>query len=255
MIFYFYNNSDMEVVLGDYSLTANVSSLLVFLEGFLSFFSPCVLPLIPVYISYLAGNGKKIGSDGTIIYEKSVVFTNTLFFVLGISSVFFLLGLSFSTLGSFFNKNRVLFSRVGGILIIIMGLVQLDLIKLNFLKMEKRIHLELSGKMNPVIAYVMGFTFSFAWTPCVGPALSSVLILASSTTNILSGNMLVLIYTLGFIIPFIILGIFTTEALNFFREKRNMVKYTIKAGGIILIIIGILTFTGTVSIISRYLAF
>ncbi|HBV68234.1 MAG TPA: hypothetical protein DEF04_08655 [Clostridiales bacterium] len=126
---------------------------------------------------------------------------------------------------------------------------------IHLLKMEKRIHLELSGKMNPVIAYVMGFTFSFAWTPCVGPALSSVLILASSTTNILSGNMLVLIYTLGFIIPFIILGIFTTEALNFFREKRNMVKYTIKAGGIILIIIGILTFTGTVSIISRYLAF
>ncbi|HBV67400.1 MAG TPA: hypothetical protein DEF04_03880 [Clostridiales bacterium] len=70
MIFYFYNNSDMEVVLGDYSLTANVSSLLVFLEGFLSFFSPCVLPLIPVYISYLAGNGKKIGSDGTISFNK-----------------------------------------------------------------------------------------------------------------------------------------------------------------------------------------
>lgn len=236
-------------------LTNNVSFLLVFLEGFLSFFSPCVLPLIPVYISYLAGNGKKANLNGTIIYERKIVFINTLFFVLGISSVFFLLGLSFSVLGSFFNKNKVLFSQIGGTIIIIMGLVQLDLIKLNFLKIEKRFHLELNRKMNPIIAYIMGFTFSFAWTPCVGPALSSVLILASNASNAFSGNMLVLIYTLGFVIPFMILGIFTTEALNFFKEKRNLVKYTIKAGGIILIIIGIMTFTGTFASLSRYLAF
>jgi cytochrome c-type biogenesis protein len=243
-------------VLGGVSLTNNVSFMLVFLEGFLSFFSPCVLPLIPVYISYLAGNGKKTGSDGTILYERKIVLINTLFFVLGISSVFFLLGLSFSALGTFFNRNRVLFSRIGGIIIIIMGLVQLDLIKLDFLKIEKRIHLELhNSKMNPIIAYIMGFTFSFAWTPCVGPALSSVLILASNASSVFSGNIFVLIYTLGFIIPFIILGIFTTEALNFFKEKRNLVKYTIKAGGIILIIIGVMTYTGTFSTLSRYLAF
>ena len=233
-----------------------MSLMLVFLEGALSFFSPCVLPLIPVYISYLAGNGKKVDSDGTILYDRKIVFINTLFFVFGISSVFFLLGLSFSTLGIFFNQNKVLFSRIGGIIIIIMGLVQLNLIKLNFLKMEKRIHLDLNkGKMNLIMAYIMGFTFSFAWTPCVGPALSSVLILASNSSNVFSWNLLVLIYTLGFIIPFLILGIFTTEALNFFKEKRNIVKYTIKAGGIILIIIGIMTFTGTFATISRYLAF
>lgn len=238
------------------ALTNHVSLLLVFLEGTLSFFSPCVLPLIPVYISYLAGNGKKIDSSGTILFERKTVFINTLFFILGISSVFFLLGLSFSALGIFFNQNKVLFSRIGGTIIIIMGLVQLDLIKLNFLKIEKRFHLELpDSKMNPLVAFIMGFTFSFAWTPCVGPALSSVLILASNAKNAFSGNMLVLIYTLGFIIPFIILGIFTTGALNFFKEKRNMVKYTIKVGGIILIIIGIMTFTGTFANLSRYLAF
>lgn len=242
--------------MGGFALTNNVSFLLVFLEGFLSFFSPCVLPLIPVYISYLAGNGKKTDLNGTIIYERKIVFFNTLFFVLGISSVFFLLGLSFSTLGIFFNQNKVLFSKIGGTIIIIMGLIQLDLIKLNFLKMEKRLHMDLTkNKMNPIIAYIMGFTFSFAWTPCVGPALSSVLILASNASNAFSGNMLVLIYNFGFILPFIILGMFTTEALNFFKEKRNLVKYTIKAGGIILIIIGIMTFTGTFASLSRYLAF
>lgn len=242
--------------MGEFGLSNNVSFLLVFIEGFISFFSPCVLPLIPVYISYLAGNGKKADFSGTIIYERKIVFLNTLFFVLGISSVFFLLGLSFSALGIFFNQNKVLFSKIGGTIIIIMGLVQLDLIKLNFLKMEKRFHMDLTkGKMNPIIAYIMGFTFSFAWTPCVGPALSSVLILASNASNAFSGNMLVLIYTLGFILPFIILGMFTTEALNFFKEKRNLVKYTIKAGGIILIIIGIMTFTGTFTSLSRYLAY
>ena len=89
--------------------------------------------------------------------------------------------------------------------------------------MEKRFHLDLNTvKMNPIIAFIMGFTFSFAWTPCVGPALSSVLILASSAKNMFSGNTLVFIYTLGFIIPFIILGLFTAETLNFFKEKRGL---------------------------------
>ena len=236
-------------------LTANVSTMLVFLEGFISFFSPCVLPLIPVYISYLAGNGKRVNSDGTITYERKKVLFNTLFFVLGISSVFFILGLSFSALGIFFNKNRDIFSKIGGSIIVILGLVQLDIIKLNFLKMEKRINMDIGGKMNPILAYIMGFTFSFAWTPCVGPALASVLILASNAENAFAGNMLVFVYALGFIIPFIILGIFTTETLNFFKEKRNLVKYTIKLGGLFLVIIGIMTFTGTFTAISRRLSF
>lgn len=234
---------------------ANVSHALVFLEGFLSFFSPCVLPLIPVYVSYLAGNGSKAATDGTIRYDRKTVFLNTMFFIMGISSVFFLLGLSFSALGTFFSRNRDTFGRIGGIIIATMGLVQLDIIKLDFLKMEKRFHLELGGKMNPLIAFVMGFTFSFAWTPCVGPALSSVLILAANSGNAFTGNLLVLTYALGFVLPFMLLGLFTSEALNFFKEKRNLVKYTIKAGGIILIIIGIMTFTGTFSTLSRYLAY
>jgi cytochrome c-type biogenesis protein len=244
-----------EVKMGSAGLSTNVSIILVFAEGFLSFFSPCVLPLIPVYISYLAGNGRKISSDGTITFERKKVLFNTLFFILGISSVFFILGLSFSTLGIFFNKNRELFSKIGGIIIVIMGFVQLNIIKLNFLKVEKRINLNIGGKINPILAYIMGFTFSFAWTPCVGPALASVLILASNATNAFAGNMLVFVYALGFIIPFIILGVFTTEALNFFKEKRQLVKYSIKIGGIILIIIGIMTFTGIFTAISRNLSF
>jgi cytochrome c-type biogenesis protein len=245
----------LEAGMGSSGLRADVSMILVFAEGFISFFSPCVLPLIPVYISYLAGRGKKVNSDGTISYERKKVLFNTLFFVLGISTVFFILGLSFSALGIFFSRNRELFSKIGGTIIIILGLVQLDIIKLDFLKREKRISLDVSGKMNPLLAYVMGFTFSLAWTPCVGPALASVLILASNAQNAFTGNLLVALYASGFIIPFMILGIFTTEALNFFREKRNLVKYTIKIGGLILVIMGIMTYTGTFAAISRSLSF
>jgi len=238
------------------SVVNNVSFLLVFFEGVLSFFSPCVIPLIPIYISYLAGNGKIINEDGTISYERKKVLLNTLFFIVGISSTFFLLGLSFSALGTFFNSNKKIFSQIGGIIIIVLGLSQVGLLNINFLKGEKKIYLELTkDKMNPIIAFVMGFTFSFAWTPCVGPALSSVLILASGASHPFVGNMLVLIYAIGFVLPFLALGLFTTQTLNFFKEKRNLMKYTVKIGGVILIIIGVLTFTGLFNNITKLLSF
>lgn len=237
-------------------LTDHISFFLVFLEGFLSFFSPCVLPLIPVYISYLAGNGKIINENGTVIYERKKVLINTLFFIAGISSTFFILGLSFSSMGVFLNSNKLLFSKIGGAIIIILGLVQVGVLQLNFLKKEKRFQLEITKyKMNPLVAFVMGFTFSFAWTPCIGPALSSVLILASNAQSTFIGNMYVLVYAVGFIIPFLMLGLFTTQALNFFKEKRSFIKYTIKIGGIILIIIGILTFTGLFNFINKLISF
>lgn len=237
------------------SVVNNISFLLVFLEGLLSFFSPCVLPLIPVYISYLAGNGKKTNIDGTITYDRNKVLLNTLFFITGISSTFFILGLSFTSLGTFLNSNKILFSRIGGTIIIVLGFSQLGLLNFNFLKVQKKINLEFNkDKMNPIIAFIMGFTFSFAWTPCVGSALSSVLILASNTNHPFTGNMLVLVYAVGFVLPFLALGIFTTQTLNFFKDKRNLMKYTVKLGGIILIIIGIFTFTGFFNNITRFLA-
>lgn len=238
------------------NISENISLLLVFSEGLLSFFAPCVLPLIPVYIGYLAGNGKIVNEDGTIIYDRKRVFVNTLFFVIGISITFFILGLSFSTLGIFFNKNKILFSRIGGLMIIILGLMQMGVFNLKLLSNEKRFYVDINKyKMNPIVAFIMGFTFSFAWTPCVGPALSSVLILASNTNSAAVGNLYVLIYSLGFIIPFLILGLFTTQALNFFKKNRNLMKYTVKIGGIILIIIGIMTFTGAFSNITKILAY
>ena len=234
--------------------TNSISFIMVFLEGILSFFSPCVIPLIPVYMSYLAGNNDSESSNGEITYNKNKILLHTLFFVLGISSAFFILGISFTALGSFFNNNKYLFTRIAGVLIIVLGLHQLGLFELNFLQYEKKLNLNIMGKkVNAFVAFLMGFTFSFAWTPCVGPALSSVLILASTASSSIIGNMLVLLYALGFVIPFLVLGIFTTEALNFLKKNQKIIKYTVKAGGVILVLIGTMTYTGWLNNISGYL--
>lgn len=174
---------------------------------------------------------------------------------MGISFAFFILGISFSALGTFFNTNKVLFTRIGGIIIILLGFLQLGVFNINFLNREHKINIKslLNKPVNPFIAFIMGFTFSFAWTPCIGPFLSSVLILASSSKNALTGNLLILVYTAGFVIPFLLVGMFTTQLLNFIKSKQRFLKYAIKLGGILLIIIGILTFTGYANSISSYL--
>jgi cytochrome c-type biogenesis protein len=234
--------------------TGNISFLLVFIEGLLSFFSPCVIPLIPIYISYLAGNAKVISEEGVITYQRKKVFLHTLFFVLGISFAFFLLGMSFTALGSFFKTNQTLFTKLGGIFILLLGLVQVGFLEFKFLQREHKLPFQLGERsMNPILAFIMGFTFSFAWTPCVGPALSSVLILASSSNNVIVGNLLVLIYSAGFVIPFLLLGLFTTQVLRFLKKHQKLLRYTVKAGGLLLIIIGIMTFTGWMNGVSAYL--
>ena len=236
------------------SIGGQISFWVVFLEGLVSFFSPCVLPLIPIYVSYLAGNAKRIEPDGTISYKRKKVFFHTIFFVLGISFAFFVLGLSFSALGSFFNQYKNVFSRIGGIIILLLGLYQVGFLKLKSLDQEHRLPFRVKlQNMNPLVAFVMGFTFSFAWTPCVGPALSSVLVLASTAKNALTGNMLVLVYTIGFVLPFLALGLFTAQVLNFIKRKQKILQYAIKVGGVLLILVGIMTFTGWMNGVTGYL--
>lgn len=232
----------------------NLNYLFVFLEGMLSFLSPCVLPLLPVYISYLAGNGKEVDESGNIRYIRKKVFANTILFVLGISFAFFILGMSFSAIGAFFQEYKQVFTNIAGVFIILMGLVQLGVLKFTFLEKEYKFKTKNNlKKMTPLLAFVFGFTFSFAWTPCIGPALASVLMLASSSETVLQGNLLVLVYTIGFAIPFLLVGFFTTELLNFLKKHQKILKYTIKISAIILILIGILTLTEMYERMNAYL--
>ncbi len=229
-------------------LAGNVNMIVVFLEGILSFFSPCVLPLIPIYLSYLAGNAKYTDEEGRIFYKRTTVMLHTVFFVLGISFAFFLLGISFSAVGHFFSEYKNIFTVIGGIIILFFGLMQLGVLNLKFLQSERRLNIKTDvKKMNPVTAFVMGFTFSFAWTPCVGPALSSVLLMASSAGSAAAGLLLVLLYALGFVIPFLALGLFTAQVMNFLKRRKKVLMYAVKAGGAMLVIIGILMMTGWIN--------
>ena len=165
---------------------------------------------------------------------------NTLCFIIGISFAFFLLGLGFTAIGQFFSEYKNIIVVIGGILIILFGLIQLGVIKLNaaFSK-ERRFNFNMNGSLKPLTALVFGFVFSFAWTPCVGPALTSVLLMTSSADTMYKGIFLIGVYTLGFVIPFILLGLFTTTVLEFIKKNKNIVKYTVKIGGALLIVMGL----------------
>ena len=254
-----------------FSIETSISAVTVFIQGLLSFFSPCVLPLVPLYLGYLAGgvgagmdsagssDGRPdaAGSDaGAGKRQKLRLFFRVLCFTIGISAAFFILGLGASAAGSFFSEQRMLFARIGGILIVLFGLYQLGVFgSSKLLGGEHRIPLRLEKmSMSPVTALIMGFTFSFAWTPCVGPALTSVLLMAGSAQTEALGFLLIDVYTLGFILPFLAAGIFTAQLLGFFRRHMKAVRYTVKIGGVLMILMGALMFTGKMNDITGYLS-
>lgn len=245
-----------------FTIETGISSITVFVQGLLSFFSPCVLPLVPLYLGYLSGglnfglNGTSEELGGVSVSFKIRLFVRVLFFTLGISGAFFILGLGVSAAGSFFGEYRMLFARMGGVLIILFGLYQIGVFgSTALLSKERRIPLRL-GKMtmSPVTALIMGFTFSFAWTPCVGPALTSVLLMAGSAQTKAVGFFLIGVYTIGFILPFLAAGIFTMQLLGFFRRHMKIVRYTVRIGGILMILMGVLMFTGKMNDITGYLS-
>ena len=238
------------------SVETGIPVITVFLQGLLSFFSPCVLPLVPLYVSYLAGGTKTVDENGNVHYPRKKVMVNTLFFVLGVSFTFFLLGFGFTAMGRFFTTNRAWFARISGIIMILFGLYQLGVFgRSETIEREHRLPFRLDRfSMNPLVALILGFTFSFAWTPCVGPTLGSVLLMASSSASSAKGFLLVGVYTLGFVIPFLAVGIFTGSVLDFFKRKRNVVKYTVKIGAALLILMGVMTLTGFMNGITSYLS-
>lgn len=237
----------------DFSDLTFLSLLTAFFQGILSFASPCVLPLLPVYFGYLSG-GSKTDENGKIRYSRKKTIVNSLFFAVGIGAAFFILGLGASALGKFLVKNRNAFSIAGGILIILFGLLQLGLFGSNsFLQKEKRIPVNFAKlKLSPLTAILFGFVFSFSWTPCVGPALASILVMTTDAASKSDGMIYILLYTLGFAFPFVVTGIFVSSLLDFFRKHRNIVKWTTRIGGIILICVGIfMTANGIVSASKR----
>ena len=239
-----------------FTLDVSISAVTVFLQGLLSFFSPCVLPLLPLYIGYLSGGTAVKGEDGRMHYKQSKVLLHTVFFVTGVSFAFFLLGLGVSAVGGFFHSYQAMFARTGGLLVMLFGLYQMGIFGISsVLGKEHRLPFRLDRfAMSPVTALLMGFTFSFAWTPCVGPALTSVLLMAASAATKAQGFVLIGVYTMGFVLPFLFVGLFTTQLLELFKKYRGVVQYTVKIGGILMVLMGILMFTGKMNDVTGYLS-
>lgn len=211
----------------------------LFVEGMLSFFSPCVIPLIPLYIGYLTADAKTTDENGNIVYKRSKVLFTSLFFVLGISMIFFIAGLSISTFKEFFLEYQLVFSMVGGMLLIVFGCIHLKILRFPLLEGEYRLPIKMDlSKMNFLKAFLLGFFFSFAWTPCIGPMLSSAFILAANATSVWIGNLYIFAYALGFILMFLLLGIFTEEILNLLKKNQNIMRYTVIIGGVLILVMG-----------------
>lgn len=215
----------------------------MFAEGLISFFTPCILPVLPLYLGYLSSGSKTIDENGNIIYKRLKVFLTTCFFVLGISFAILLLGISVSVFNNIFVDYSLVLSYIGSFLLIIFGLYTLGIISIPLLDRERRIGVTFDLKrLNYFTAYFFGFLFSFSWTPCVGPYLTSAVIMAGSQGSVISGIVYMLIYILGFVIPFLLLGIFLEEFLNFINKRRNVLKYVSIIGGVLILVMGIYMF-------------
>lgn len=215
-----------------------------FIAGFLSFLSPCVLPLVPSYVSYITGI--TFGELTQETLPKKIRLTtaiHSLLFIAGFTAVFVLLGMSFTFLGNFILRNKLIIERAGGIVVTLFGLHITGLINLNFLQHEKKI--EMKGKpLGYLGSFLVGATFSLGWTPCVGPILSSILILSSTTGAAKSGAILLLSYALGLGLPFFLSSTLINHFLVYFGKIKRYMRAISVTSGIFIVIVGILILTG-----------
>jgi len=214
-----------------------VSFLLAFWGGIISFFSPCILPLIPVYLSYISGV-----SVSQLVTSRKAVLVKVLIFVLGFSTFFSLLGGSASMLGSWLLVYRDLLNRVGGVILVIFGVSFLGILKIPFLYRETRITLRATGGY--LGAFLLGFVFALGWTPCVTPILSSIFLYATREESVYRGILLLFFYALGIGLPFILVAIFIDSFLRNTARIKKVLPYVSFISGIFLIGMGLLMVFG-----------
>lgn len=226
--------------------------LSVFLAGILSFFSPCILPLLPVYAGVLLDDKDSAQASSGKFSISVTSLLRTLAFIAGISFIFILLGYGAGFLGDLLYASW--FQYVTGAVIILLGLHQMEILHFKGLYKEKRLQLQGQGQNGKGYsqAFLLGLTFSFAWTPCVGPVLGSVLALAASGgSGAWQGAGLMLVYTLGLALPFLILALTSSYVLKHFRKLHPYLGILKKVGGFLIIVMGLLVLFGNASILSQ----
>ncbi len=230
-----------------------VSLLSAFIAGLLAFISPCIFPLIPIYIGMMSSEaiykGEKIK-----ISVRLRLFLNSIFFVLGFSIIFIALGSTATFIGQALTRYISIIGRVGGAALIIFGLQYMGLFKIRFLNMEKRFNMPAAAKQGYFKSFLIGITFSFGWIPCVGLILSGILLLASRLETLYEGILLLVVFSLGLGLPFILASVFISFFSNFFKKINRRLNIIKIISGIFLIAMGIVFVTDSMIKVVGYLS-
>ncbi len=221
--------------------TETVTYPAAFGAGLLSFFSPCILPLIPAYFTFITGLSlDELTEDSAKIRQKVIL--ATLAYVCGFSFIFILLGASASFMGGMISKFDWIIRYAGGAIVLVFGLHLLGVINIKQLQFEKRIHMN-EKPMHLLGTFIIGMAFGAGWSPCIGPILGSILIVAGSQDTIFQGVILLALYSAGLAIPFIMISFFIHRLLEIMKRAKKMLMYVNKVSGVLLIVMGILLLT------------
>jgi cytochrome c-type biogenesis protein len=224
-----------------------------FVAGLLSFLSPCVLPLVPGYVSLISGATVEDlqSSDRRML---RTVMLHSVTFVLGFSVVFIALGAVATTVGQFANQYHALLTKIAGAVVIIFGLHLTGLLKIKALYADKRLH-NVKGSSSVAGSFLVGFAFAFGWTPCIGPILAAILVLAETQDTVLKGILLLAIYSLGLAVPFLLTSLGVDRFLAFYGRFRRHLHTVEVISGVLLIAVGVLIFLNNLKLLSGYLSF
>ncbi len=224
--------------------------LIALVAGVISFLSPCVLPIVPPYLAYMSGVSLADMSGKATARRRAVI--AALFFVLGLSTVFLILGFTASAFGAFFLQNQVLFAQISGVVVIVFGLHFLGVFRLGFLDQEARLDAGDKGGSS-FGAYILGLAFAFGWTPCIGPQLGAILSLAASEASVARGTLLLGIYAAGLGIPFLLAAMFITRAMGFMNRIKRHMKLIERVMGGLLLLVGLAMLTGAFTSLAFWL--
>mgnify|MGYP001821981587 CR=1 FL=1 len=220
------------------------------LAGVISFLSPCVLPIVPPYLAYMSGVTLTEMSGKNAARRRAII--SALFFVMGLSTVFLLLGFTASAFGAFFLQNQLLFARVSGAVIIVFGLHFLGIFRIPFLDREARVDAGDKGGSS-FGAYILGLAFAFGWTPCIGPQLGAILSLAASEASVARGTFLLGVYAAGLGIPFLLAAMFITRAMRVMDRLKRHMRLIERVMGGLLVLVGVAMLTGAFTAFSWWL--
>jgi len=227
--------------------------LAAFVAGLLSFLSPCVLPLVPGYVSLISGSSvEDLQSDDRRVL--ATVMLHSLTFILGFSVVFIALGAVATSIGQLANEYHNLLAKAAGIIVIIFGLHLTGIFKIKALYADRRLH-DVKGGSSALGSFVVGFAFAFGWTPCIGPILATILVFAGAQQTVLKGVLLLAIYSLGLAVPFLLTSLGVDRFLGFYSKFRRHLHTVEVISGVLLIAVGVLIFMNNLKLLSGYLSF